>query len=1216
MASRRPPPNRGVTSKWLIWTLFALSSHNVLASGTDPPISIVSSQNSPGRSPAGIPPPLIHEVTTPKFRNTHTNEEEERYHPALAPGGQVPAVRAPTAQSIESQELLPQNARLLSHWEADDIVLLSTVDGALHARDRRTGRPRWTISLPNSPMIETTHYQQKRPGGDGLQIQDPDYVFIVEPSKDGKLFVQFADPKMGLVELGATVRKMATEVPLAIQMEDQYLTTTARQESKAYTIDAQTGEILYEFPRSNLITKSQPQPRCRPRNGLDFEDPACKPGRTLRLGRTTYTFTISNEATDQDLCKITFSEWVTNKHDNDLQYQHRSPLDDYDLQTFYNGQVIGFDTSLASESSHKYRYTLDTPVARIFDVARKVDTDEDDSADLVLLARTPEFRLPVRQTDTDPLRDRRVFIDRTENGTWFALSEQSYPGVTLSAKIANVVRSPHLMDLLDLRGDMKDIVGVHLLKNPGSQVQDLQMPTERLGIAGPANAISSQAESGMIAKTDNYSVETELVAPTYWNRVSDGFWGAVVTLLLCILAYSWRHYSKEGRMGILADFAPPNTEVAQIEAPKVEIEPMSPASLSLSEALSPSPATPADSVPISEVVTSVEATTPAHSRQTSLLSNTSPSRNGKSLAESQNASDAESDAEEDGQDQKSDAPLSGARKPKKTKRGVRGGRRNNKKKSTGDATTFEPKPIISQEKHLSNGMVQVGRLTYDSKLESCLGQGSSGTAVFPGTFDGRVVAVKRLVKTANSLAEKEIRHLVSSDENPNVIRYHGKEESPSFFFIALDRFDTSLDQFVEYPEKYPALVSPTRGYDVKDALRQITRGVQHLHSLKLVHRDIKPQNILVRPVKTARALPEGQLTPLLFVISDFGLCKPLEDGPESVFAATRTAAGTTGWKAPELLVSSRDAIAAPPATSSHQYTDSSSHSQNHSVSKSTTTSTTGSENGTTVDLPTGRRATKAIDVFSLGCVFFYVMTRGGHPFDRGYSPLARDLNIKENNFDTSLLRDSFLGYDYDADDLIMQMIMHNPKDRPDTSGVLAHPYFWKVEHKLDFLCAVSDNYEERKQKITNIHDESAPRTETERAYLAELAALQSKAPNVIGMKKDGVTIQDFLSALPKSFLTEMGKQRKYTGTKMIDLLRVIRNKRNHFHDLPNEVKELMLKAGRPPGSADTNNSQIEGYYNFWRERFPSLLVNCIQLLQERHLVEEFGLERYYDGTVL
>ena len=196
----------------------------------------------------------------------------------------------------------------------------------------------------------------------------------------------------------------------------------------------------------------------------------------------------------------------------------------------------------------------------------------------------------------------------------------------------------------------------------------------------------------------------------------------------------------------------------------------------------------------------------------------------------------------------------------------------------------------------------------------------------------------------------------------------------------------------------------------------------------------------------------------------------------------------------------------------------------------------------------------------------------------------------------------------------MQMIMHDPKSRPDATGVLRHPYFWKVEQKLDFLCAVSDAYEQRKQTITNIHDENAPRTDVEMYYLEELEALQSKAPNVIGVKSNG-TLQDWLQSLPKSFLKEMGKQRKYTGTKMIDLLRVIRNKKNHFHDLPVEVKELMIKGpGTGSGPGSENRGQDEGYYLFWRDRFPSLLVNCHQLIEERGLIEECGLQPYYDGS--
>ena len=45
-----------------------------------------------------------------------------------------------------------------------------------------------------------------------------------------------------------------------------------------------------------------------------------------------------------------------------------------------------------------------------------------------------------------------------------------------------------------------------------------------------------------------------------------------------------------------------------------------------------------------------------------------------------------------------------------------------------------------------------------------LGYGSCGTIVFAGTLDGRQVAVKRILRQFNELADKEIAALIVSDE--------------------------------------------------------------------------------------------------------------------------------------------------------------------------------------------------------------------------------------------------------------------------------------------------------------------------------------------------------------------------------------------------------------------------------------------------------------------
>ena len=104
------------------------------------------------------------------------------------------------------------------------------------------------------------------------------------------------------------------------------------------------------------------------------------------------------------------------------------------------------------------------------------------------------------------------------------------------------------------------------------------------------------------------------------------------------------------------------------------------------------------------------------------------------------------------------------------------------------------------------------------------------------------------------------------------------------------------------------------------------------------------------------------------LISDFGLCKKLEGDQNSFRATTAHAAGTSGWRAPELLVDD-DLIG---SNSPHTNHTAGSHSE-----------------PAVVDPQTNRRATRAIDVFSLGCVFYYVLTGGNHPYDKvRVSPFA------------------------------------------------------------------------------------------------------------------------------------------------------------------------------------------------------------------------------------
>jgi serine/threonine protein kinase len=132
-------------------------------------------------------------------------------------------------------------------------------------------------------------------------------------------------------------------------------------------------------------------------------------------------------------------------------------------------------------------------------------------------------------------------------------------------------------------------------------------------------------------------------------------------------------------------------------------------------------------------------------------------------------------------------------------------------------------------------------------------------------------------------------------------------------------------------------------------LYQIANGLHYIHSQKLVHRDVKPDNILI-----------SMTTPVQMKLSDFGLVK--KTSPQGTFTQRSQQIGLKGtlnWMAPENL----------------EFWE--------KVKKSNTPSE---------ELPHG---TIQSDTFAAGCVFFFFLTGAEHPF--GSSRFKISGNIEDNN---------------------------------------------------------------------------------------------------------------------------------------------------------------------------------------------------------------------------
>lgn len=398
------------------------------------------------------------------------------------------------------------------------------------------------------------------------------------------------------------------------------------------------------------------------------------------------------------------------------------------------------------------------------------------------------------------------------------------------------------------------------------------------------------------------------------------------------------------------------------------------------------------------------------------------------------------------------------------------------------------------------------------------------------------------------LASQEIKLLSQADDHPNVIRYYRHEKDQHFLYIAVECCQASLYDLYKDGDCRSSLqdeqmkLADDISTHTKQSLYQLANGLEHLHANRIIHRDIKPQNILVAyPKKTDKLSPR-------LVISDFGLCRTLPENV-STLAGTAGNAGTIGWKAPELIGVPKFG-----------------EGRNSSTMNDSTSS----------NEPGSQGVKRAVDIFSLGCVFFYVLTNGCHPFESEDSlgHYDREKNIKMNKPNYSML--SRWDVAEEPLQLIQWMLENDPKNRPTALQVMNHPFFWSDKNRLAFLCECSDHWEEQ------------PRDPPSR----QLATLEK-----IGK---GVHHGDFLKKLDTIFINTLGKQRKYTGDRMLDLLRALRNKRFHYADMDEAAKR---KVGPLP----------EGYLKYWTDKFPNLLMACWTAVKECGLEEESRFKSHMKG---
>jgi len=1202
-------------------------------------------------------------------------------------------VRASPAQSGTTTAGLSsrQPTRSLQDWEVEDIVLLATVDGMVYAKERKTGKHLWAFGM-DRPMVETVYHQKDQTGQSGSEQSNPqDFYWIVEPSQDGALYGYTPGSPFGMQKLGLTVKQLVDELaPYAA--EDPPVVYTGEKKTTLFTVNVQTGAITKTFSPSRPSMFEEEV--CMQEDDLDtFDAATCLATGTFVLGRTDYTVVIQSSLTGRDICTIRYSEWVPNMRDRDLHSQYTSSKDNRYVYSLHDGRVFALDHFDGGyfEQKPRYQHKLESPVVRVFDVARPTESSTTD-APLVIL---PQPITPVSTEGQYPLDDPRIFVNCTAAGSWYALSETKYPHVTDGVQTAQAALDDWIYDLPHLAGSVdeqlkKALVGVHALSY--AEVLPKEVPL----ITGPEDV--PKTISGYPSLDNGYTQDTLLLPRTpqsKTNSFTQGLLGLIV--IACLLALSYAGFTDRGfgRRKIkqfiqpLVDFTPegpveikkqvevlsdrlqteaegmpmdlPTTaletepEVAQVEAeagvttqleaqvdgqaesvgpqkleeptlelapidvqveqlkelpeqlggPEIEVARQEPVQEPVvieaideisktTEAESLMPAAEAiHSLPISEAAvqlssTEDQGTNSVEAELTPLSASTAPIVSVVPEEPVVPTIPATSTPPP--------PPTTPTPKPKKkAHRGKRGGKKLKDDKESpdeaiedvdavgegvtkvGDVVAVTPQAVYE-----TDGRTNLNGLVFNEN-EAPIGSGSGGTLVYSGEWEGRPVAVKRMQHVHFELAQQEIEILGHSEEHPNVIRYKCTRQNKDFLFIGLELCQGSLyDLWGNGPgqmplpdSRYGGLANDIGREPVK-ALKQLAEGMKYLHSFRIVHRDIKPQNILIAYAKNFSTSTYPRL-----VISDFGLCKVLPNDTSTLLGATIAAAGTHGWKAPELINQ--------PVMSGSQ----------NSASNSSLTGADG-QGGTSLGVR------RACDIFSLGCVFFYVLTHGQHPFEdpEGWSGLReRNIKLNRSNFEPIEM------YGADTTDLIRWMLSPRPEDRPTAAQVLAHPFFWNAEDRLEFLSLASDRFDQEPRDGTSIvldnlesrAEDIIPRINTSNLY-SSIAAQHKRLPDGRLASEVPAALPDynFLAVLDRKFTDTLGKQRKYNGAKLADLLRALRNKHHHWDDMPEDVK---ARVGEVP----------EGYLAYWEGKFPGLVVGVWRVARECGIGGERRFNRWFIG---
>ncbi|MBI3723892.1 protein kinase [bacterium] len=172
-------------------------------------------------------------------------------------------------------------------------------------------------------------------------------------------------------------------------------------------------------------------------------------------------------------------------------------------------------------------------------------------------------------------------------------------------------------------------------------------------------------------------------------------------------------------------------------------------------------------------------------------------------------------------------------------------------------------------------------------LGKCLGEGAMGAVFEARSPEGRQVAIK-VLKVQGDVSQEDRQRFYREAAttgalvHPNVVRLLGQGEAGPALYIIMEFIKgQSLKKLID--EKGPLMVP-----HALHVTRQIAAALEHARTRQIIHRDVKPENILVQEDGVAK-------------LTDFGLAKSVLSAGRSGLTRPGEGMGTLPYMPPEQI---------------------------------------------------------------------------------------------------------------------------------------------------------------------------------------------------------------------------------------------------------------------------------------------------------------------------